>query len=45
MRRDDWRKAPDLPLEIDVHAIRGATEMIQAEISAAFEFSLRSLQQ
>jgi len=37
--------APDLAPEIDVRAIRRAAAMTQAEFAAAFEFSLRTLQE
>jgi putative transcriptional regulator len=37
--------APDLAPEIDVRAIRRAAGMTQAEFAAAFEFSLRTLQE
>ncbi len=37
--------APDLAPEIDVRAIRRGAGMTQAEFAAAFEFSLRTLQE
>lgn len=37
--------APDMAPEIDVRAIRRAAGMTQAEFAAAFEFSLRTLQE
>jgi len=36
---------PDMAREIDVRAIRRAANMTQAEFAAAFEFSLRTLQE
>jgi len=37
--------APDMAPEIDVRAIRRAAGMTQAEFAAAYEFSLRTLQE
>ena len=37
--------APDAAPEIDVRAIRRATGMTQAEFAAAFEFSVRTVQE
>ena len=37
--------APDMAPEIDVRAIRRANAMTQAQFAAAYEFSLRTLQE
>jgi putative transcriptional regulator len=37
--------APDMAPEIDVRAIRRATGMTQAQFAAAYEFSLRTVQE
>jgi len=37
--------APDMAPEIDVRAIRRAAGMTQAQFAAAFEFSLRTIQE
>jgi putative transcriptional regulator len=37
--------APDMAPEIDVRAIRRATGMTQAQFAAAFEFSVRTVQE
>ena len=37
--------APDMAPEIDVRAIRRATGMTQAEFAAAYEFSVRTVQE
>ena len=37
--------APDMAPEIDVRTIRRATGMTQAEFAAAFEFSVRTVQE
>ena len=37
--------APDMAPEIDVRAIRRATGLTQAEFAAAYEFSMRTLQE
>ena len=37
--------APDMALEIDVRAIRRAAGMTQAEFAAAYQFSVRTVQQ
>lgn len=37
--------APDMAPEIDVRAIRGAAGMTQAEFAAAYQFSLRTVQE
>lgn len=37
--------APDMALEVDVRAIRLATGMTQAEFAAAYEFSVRTIQE
>lgn len=37
--------APDMALEIDVRAIRRASGMTQAEFAAAYEFSVRTVQE
>ena len=37
--------APDMAPEIDVRAIRGAVGMTQAEFAAAYQFSVRTVQQ
>jgi len=37
--------APDMAPEIDVRAIRRATGMSQAEFAAAYEFSIRTVQE
>jgi len=37
--------APDMAPEIDVRAIRRATGMTQAQFAAAYEFSIRTVQQ
>ncbi len=42
---DNPDAAPDMAPEIDVRAIRRATQMTQAEFAAAYEFSLRTLQE
>ena len=37
--------APDMAPEIDVHAIRRAAGMTQAQFAAAYKFSLRTVQE
>jgi putative transcriptional regulator len=37
--------APDMAPEVDVRAIRKATGMTQAEFAAAYEFSVRTIQE
>ncbi len=37
--------APDMALEIDVRAIRRAAGMTQAQFAAAYEFSVRTIQE
>ena len=37
--------APDMALEIDVRAIRHAAGMTQAQFAAAYEFSIRTVQE
>ncbi|MGD0192696.1 MAG: helix-turn-helix domain-containing protein [Rhizomicrobium sp.] len=37
--------APDMAPEIDVRAVRRATGMTQAQFAAAFEFSVRTVQE